>query len=139
LVDFKALRGDPSDNIPGILGIGEKTAIELIENFGSLENLYQELRENTEKAKKLKPCLRKKLLEQKDQAFVSKMLTQIDKNVPLDFNLEKCGFGDYDRNKIAEIFQKYEFKTLINKLPGKQINPVRKSGFSNGVNNLSLW
>jgi len=117
LTDFKALRGDPSDNIPGVLGIGEKTAITLIKEFGSLENLYEELKKNSEKAKEIKESLRKKLLDYKDQAFISKMLAEINQNVPIEFNLEKCRWGDYNKDKVIQIFKNYEFKTLINRLP----------------------
>src|SRR4030043_617619 len=81
VLDFKALRGDASDNIPGVTGIGEKTAIELLLKFGTLDNLYKELEENSEKAKNLKPKLRETLLQYKEQAFLSKDLAQIDKNV----------------------------------------------------------
>jgi len=119
LVDFKALRGDPSDNIPGVLGIGPKTAIDLIKKFGSLENLYKELRENTDKIKKLKQSLREKLQDYKEQAFLSKALAEIKENVPIEFNLEKCKWGKYDREKITQIFEDYEFQTLINRLPEK--------------------
>jgi len=119
LVDFKALRGDPSDNIPGVLGIGPKTAIDLIKKFGSLENLYKELRENTDKIKKLKQSLREKLQDYKEQAFLSKALVEIKENVPIEFNLEKCKWGKYNREKIMQIFRDYEFQTLINRLPEK--------------------
>ncbi len=119
LVDFKALRGDPSDNIPGVLGIGPKTAIDLIKKFGSLENLYKELRENTDKIKKLKQSLREKLQDYKEQAFLSKALAEIKENVPIEFNLEKCKWGKYNREKIMQIFRDYEFQTLINRLPEK--------------------
>jgi len=116
LIDFKALRGDPSDNIPGVFGVGEKTAISLIKKFNSLENLYRELRKNSEQIKKMKETLRKKLMDYKDQAFVSKMLAQIKKDVEIDFDLGKCVWGRYNKNKIIEIFEQYEFKTLINRL-----------------------
>ncbi|MDP2910449.1 MAG: 5'-3' exonuclease H3TH domain-containing protein [bacterium] len=116
LVDFKALRGDPSDNIPGVFGVGEKTAISLIKEFNSLENLYQELRENSEQAKKIKETLRKKLIDYKDQAFVSKMLAQIKRDVEIDFDLEKCIWGRYNKDKVINVFENYEFKTLINRL-----------------------
>lgn len=132
LVDFKALRGDPSDNIPGVFGVGEKTAIALIKEFDSLENLYKELEKNTQKAKNLKESLRKKLLDYKDQAFVSKMLAEIDKNVPLDFELEKCRWGKYDKAKVAQVFNDYEFQSLINRLPEEKKEEASK-------NNLSLW
>lgn len=128
VVDYKALRGDPSDNIPGVKGIGEKTAVELLLKFGSFDNLYDELRENTEEAGKIKASVKEKLLTQKDQAIVSKMLADINKDVPIDFDLKDCQWGKYDKEKIVDIFNQYEFKTLINRLPSFQIK-----------NNLSLW
>lgn len=119
LTDFKALRGDPSDNIPGVLGVGEKTAITLIKEFGTLENLYEELKKNSEKAKEIKQSLRKKLLDCKEQAFVSKMLAEIKSNVPIEFDLGKCRWGGYNKDKVIQILKDYEFKTLIERLPGK--------------------
>ena len=116
LTDFKALRGDPSDNIPGVFGIGEKTAISLIKKFGSLENLYEELRKNSEAAREMKQSLRKKLLDYKDQAFVSKMLAEIRYDVPVEFDLEKCRWGNYNKKKVIKIFEQYGFKTLISRL-----------------------
>lgn len=117
IVDYKALRGDPSDNIPGITGIGEKTAIDLLLKFGSLDNIYKALRAGTEEAREIKQAVRQKLLDQKDQAMVSKMLADINKDVPVDFNLDDCAFKGYDKDRIAEAFNAYEFKTLINRLP----------------------
>jgi len=117
LSDFKGLRGDPSDNIPGVFGIGEKTAIFLIKKFGTLENLYKELKANSEKIKEIKQPLKKKLLDYEDQAFVSKMLAEIRFDVPIDFDLEKCRWGKYDKEKMERIFEKYQFQTLINRLP----------------------
>lgn len=113
LVDFKALRGDPSDNIPGVPGIGEKTAIKLIKEFKSLENLYSHFN-------KVEQPLRAKLEENKEQAFLSKILVEIKQNVPIDFNLKKCRWGDYDKNKVTQILKDYEFKTLIERLPEKK-------------------
>ena len=110
LLDFKALKGDPSDNIPGVPGIGEKTAVELIKEFGSLENLYQNLA-------KLKPKLKESLLLQKEQAFLSKELAEIKTNVPIDFNLKKCQWREYDKEKITKILSNLEFYSLIKRLP----------------------
>ena len=125
LLDFKALKGDPSDNIPGVPGIGEKTAVELIKEFGSLENLYQNL-------EKLKPKLKESLLLQKEQAFFSKELAEIKTNVPIDFNLKKCQWGKYNQKKIIGILKNYEFQTLIKRLPElKRQESVKK--------NLELW
>lgn len=117
LTDFKALKGDPSDNIPGVTGIGEKTAISLILEFGSLENLYQEIEKRTEKSKKIKPQLREILLKSKEIAFLSKDLVQIKKDVPIDFNLKKFSPNKYDRQKVINHFKNLEFHSLIKKLP----------------------
>jgi DNA polymerase-1 len=112
MIDYKALRGDPSDNIPGVKGIGEKTASELLNEFGSLEKLYEKLRianyelKITERIKKL-------LLEHEKEAFLSKELATIKLDVPIEFDLEKCLASDFDINKVAEIFSDLEFKTLL--------------------------
>jgi len=124
IVDFKALKGDPSDNIPGVEGIGEKTAIDLIQKFNNLEGVYQNL-------EKIKPKLREMLIQQKEKAFFSKMLAKIKRDVPIDFNLEKCEWGKYQKEKIAQIFRELEFKTLIKRL--EEIN----GGLKN--ENLKLW
>lgn len=117
LLDFKALKGDPSDNIPGIPGIGKKTATELLKEFGNLENLYQELKENTKKAQNLKNRLKKLLLQYKDQALFSKMLVKIKRNVEIDFDLEKCRWKKYDKEKTTQAFKELEFYSLIERLP----------------------
>ena len=116
LSDLKGLKGDPSDNIPGVTGIGEKTAIQLIKEFGTLENLYRELEEETEKSRQIKENIRKKLKEYKEQAFISKALVQIRCNVPIDFKLKDCQFGRYEPGKVAEVFKNFEFYTLLNRL-----------------------
>lgn len=117
LVDFKALRGDPSDNIPGVRGIGEKTALQLIREFGSLENLYRELEENTEKASQIKTKVKEALIRYKNDALTSKELVQIEYNLSIDFNLEKCRFGEYNKGKIIKTFENLEFYSLMKKLP----------------------
>lgn len=133
LLDFKALRGDPSDNIPGICGIGEKTAIELLLVFGSLENMYKQLKENPEKAETLKPKLKEILLKDEGQAFLSKDLAQINKNTPLDFNLEKCRWVGYNKEKAARVLKKLEFFSLIKKLPAPK-EQIKETG-----KELRLW
>jgi DNA polymerase-1 len=133
LSDFKALKGDPSDNIPGVTGVGEKSALELLNQFKTIENLYKEIEEKSEKAKTIKPKLRETLLKYKEQSFLSKSLAQIKKDVPIDFNLEKCRWEEYDKEKIAQLFKNLEFYSLIGRLPEnkKQTKEVRK--------NLELW
>jgi len=110
LVDFKALKGDPSDNIPGVPGVGEKTAIKLVKEFGSLENLYSALTD-------LNQPLRKKLEEYKDQAFFSKNLAKINQNIEIDLDFKKGEWKNYDREKVIKILKGLEFFSLVARLP----------------------
>jgi DNA polymerase I len=116
LVDYRALRGDPSDNIPGVAGIGEKTAISLLLEFETLENLYNKIKGNSQKIKDFRPKLKEILLKYEKQAFLSKELALIKKTVPLDFDLEKCCWANYDKEKITKLFKKFEFYAILNKL-----------------------
>jgi len=110
LLDFRALKGDASDNIPGVPGIGEKTALDLIKEYGSLEEVYENIALIPGK-------IRQKLFLHKEHAFFSRELVEINRNVPLDFSLEKCRFKAYDKEKAKEALKKMEFYSLINKLP----------------------
>ena len=119
LVDFKALKGDPSDNIPGVPGIGEKTAIGLIKRFGNLENLYSVLNQKTMSkmdSAGLNQRIRVLLEKYKEKAFLSRDLIQIERNVPVDFNLEKCQWKDYDREKVIQVMKGLGFRSLIKRL-----------------------
>ena len=109
LLDLRALRGDPSDNIPGVLGIGPKTATELIKEFSSLEKLYEDIA-------LVKSKIRDLLLENKKSAFLSKELAEIRRDVPIDFKLECCRLGDYDKPKVKQALEKFEFYSLISRL-----------------------
>lgn len=117
LVDFKALKGDASDNIPGVKGIGEKTALQLIKEFGSLENLYKELERGTEKTENIRALTKEKLINQKDQAFLSRRLSEIRKDVPIALDFESCRWQSYDKEKARKVLEKFEFYSLINKIP----------------------
>lgn len=119
LTDFKGLRGDPSDNIPGVPGIGEKTASRLIKEFKTIENLYQKLEQN--KGKGIKETLRKKLIENKEQAFFSKKLATIRLDVPLKFNLATCRLETYSHQKVVRLLEELGFKSLIRRLPSRQL------------------
>jgi len=120
LVDFKALRGDPSDNIPGVPGVGEKTAIELLLKFGSLEKLYQEIEKDSQKiSRKLKEILEKN----KEKAFLSKSLVQLEKEIPLNFDFKKCQWKGSNKKEVIQILEKFEFYSLINRLPNFEIKP----------------
>ena len=111
MIDYKALKGDPSDNIPGIPGVGEKTAAKLVGEFGSLEGIYERLGE-------VKPeKLRWKLVEARDQVFASRELSRIVRDLPIPFDLEAARLSDYDRAEVVRLFREFEFRTLIDRLP----------------------
>ncbi len=125
LIDYKGLRGDPSDNIPGVKGVGEKTGLRLIKEFGSIDNLYNKI-ENNEDNLPIK--LREKLIEQKREAYLSRQLAEIKRDVPIEINLKDCEWGGYDNKKVLEMLQKFNFNSLI-----KNIEPDRTG------ENLKLW
>ncbi|OGE80797.1 MAG: hypothetical protein A3E98_03430 [Candidatus Doudnabacteria bacterium RIFCSPHIGHO2_12_FULL_48_11] len=114
-VDYKAIRGDASDNIPGVPGIGEKGALDLIKTFGSLDGVYEAVEKQD---KKIKPGILKKLVDGKDKAHLSKKLAYIDQKNHLDFDFEKTKIGDYDRQKVIKLLNELGIKALINRLPG---------------------
>lgn len=112
LIDYKALRGDPSDNIPGVRGIGEKGAVMLIKNFGSIETLYKELERDTLKAKKISPRTRELLLKYKNDAFLWKKLVALVK-APLQFSLKSAERKFFNREELLALLRKFEFHSLI--------------------------
>jgi len=116
LLDLKALVGDKSDNIPGIQNIGPKTAQKLIFKFGCVENIYSEIEKNSKNSKEITPKIREILLEAKEQVFLSKELAKINQDVPIDFDLKKCSFGDFDELQIRKLFEEMGFKSLIKRL-----------------------
>jgi DNA polymerase I len=111
LVEYKALVGDKSDNIPGVPGVGEKTAAELMQKYTGLEDLYSHLEE-------LPTRWRTKLAEGKDSAYLSQQLATIHTDVQVTFDLESCRVGAFSREEIAPLFQELEFRTLLQRLPG---------------------
>jgi len=111
IIDFKGLKGDPSDNIPGVPGVGEKTAIELIKKFKSLKNLYQKINNSD-----LKESLKARLLEYKDEAFFSQYLVTIKKDIPIDFKLTQAKWANLNKTKANKLLKKLGFKSLIKRL-----------------------
>ena len=106
IVDLIALMGDKVDNIPGVSGIGEKTAVKLIKEFGAIENLYENLG-------KIKGPLKEKLEQGKEIAFLSKKLAVLDKEVPLDKKISDCRMKKPDYQKLKGLFVRLEFKRLV--------------------------
>lgn len=118
--DVLALIGDSSDHIPGVKGIGQKTAAELINEFGSLDGIYANL-------DKIKQARRQQLLmEGKASAYLSQKLITLDDNAPLDFTLTDLKTKELDRNQLAEFLQKQGFKNLLARMgtPGISIKPT---------------
>ncbi|MDD5146630.1 MAG: DNA polymerase, partial [Candidatus Pacebacteria bacterium] len=115
LLDYRGLRGDPSDNIPGVTGIGEKTAIELLKEFGTLEDLYKAIKESSPKVKKIKPGVLEKLRQYEEQALLSKQLSVIHCQAPVDFNLKDCLWGRYGPAEVKKALTDYEFYSLVDK------------------------
>lgn len=116
-IDLKGIMGDSSDNIPGVPGIGEKGGIELLTQFGSLENML----DHTDEIKK--PAMRAKVEENAELARLSKHLATIIRDVPMDVSLEDMKFGHPDEDSLRELYTKLEFKNFLKKLgtagPGK--------------------
>ncbi|MBO8138280.1 MAG: DNA polymerase I [Desulfotomaculum sp.] len=111
-IDFRALTGDSSDNIPGVPGIGEKTAAKLLQKYPTLDEIYNNLDE-------LPKRQREKLHEHREQALLSKKLVTIEKNVPIKVDLAECAYGAPDYKRLLELFTELEFKSLVKSIIGK--------------------
>ena len=109
--DLKALKGDSSDNIPGVPGVGDKTAVKLISQFGSLEGVYENLDEVTP------PKIRESLSSSRDLAFQGKRLTTISREAPVELDLEACRFGTYSMADVAALFRELEFNRMLPRVP----------------------
>ncbi|HET6454066.1 MAG TPA: DNA polymerase I [Armatimonadota bacterium] len=115
--DYKALTGDPSDNIPGVPGIGPKTAVKLLEEYGTIENLL-------EHASEVQPARFQAILEaNKAQAILSKRLATIVCDVPVDVDFEQCRFKGPDLPSVREMFRELGFVSLLKRLPEPQVQP----------------
>ncbi len=122
IIDLKSLMGDPSDNIPGVKGVGAKTAVKLIQEFDNLKNIYEKVAElekigATKSHPVLKGAILQKMIADREMAFLSQDLATILLDAPVDFSLEKCVVKDYSKDKVAEIFDRYNFVSLKRMLP----------------------
>lgn len=114
IIDLKALAGDSSDNIPGVPGVGPKTALSLLAQFGDLDGVYAAVdRGDTQ----IKANLLTKLRQGRDSAYISKKLATIDREVALDFDLQACKVAGYNKDEMSALLIKYGFKSLIKFLP----------------------
>jgi len=119
VIDLLGLMGDAVDNIPGVSGVGEKTAIKLLEEFGSIEELYLRIDE-------VKGKIKDKLIEGKANAFLSKKLATVIHDVPVDFNEAELAIGPPDREILSPIFAELEFRTIGKRLFGDEFSVNRK-------------
>jgi len=119
VVDYKALRGDPSDNIPGVKGIGEKTAVNLLKKYKTLDKVLENIEKVEPKA------VREKLQREKKQALLSRKLAMIKTDVEVDFDLESCGKENFILGGLAEIFRKMEFYSLFKRVSSSGSNGPR--------------
>jgi DNA polymerase I len=108
--DYKGLCGDPSDNIPGVKGIGEKTAKDLVGKYGSIENVYKNFEELSTRAKT-------RLEGNEKEALFSRKLATIKCDVPIEFKLEEAELSDFDPMEVQKIFAKFGFKNLMSRIP----------------------
>jgi DNA polymerase I len=118
LPDYKGFVGDNSDNIPGVKGIGEKTATQLLQEYGTLEGVYEHIEDQ-------KGSKRQKLEEGRASAYLSKSLATIKRDVPLDVDLKKCVANDYDPAPVLQLFRLLEFRTFA-----QRIEPLVKTSRS---------
>jgi DNA polymerase-1 len=110
LVDWKGLVGDTSDNIPGVRGIGDKTATKLLQEYQTVEGVYEHIDE-------IKGANQKKLIDGRDSAFLSKRLATIQRDIEFTFDLKGCLAHDYDISKVDALFGELEFRGLRDRLP----------------------
>jgi DNA polymerase I len=110
MLDYKALKGDTSDNLPGVPGVGEKTAVSLLQQFGTLDALYEHLDE-------VKGKLRERLATHREDAFMSREVGRIVTDLPVSLDLESARTGRYNRRALAQRFRELEFRSLIDRLP----------------------
>lgn len=130
-LDLKSLKGDSSDNIPGVPGIGEKTAIQLLQEYKTLDGVYENL-------VLIKESIRKKLEAGKESAYLSKKLAAIWTDAPIKLNLEEVDGSKVNPEKIREILQRLEFKSLVRQLPETMQISEENGATGHGAGNLRI-
>ncbi len=123
-IDVKALMGDSSDNIPGVKGIGEKTAFSLIEQYKGIDKIYEQI-----ESIDVTPSVRKKLEEGKADAYMSRQLATIDRNVPMDFDIEACGRKEPKSDELAKLFMRLNFKSFLDRMDLKEAAATETTTF----------
>jgi DNA polymerase-1 len=124
-LDLKSLKGDSSDNLPGVPGIGEKTAIQLLQEYKTLDNIYEHIDD-------IKPTVAKKLAAGKDLAYISKEVGRIWTDAPVQLNWDEADINDINLPGVADILRKFEFSSLVRRLP-KHMQTVPESSNQAGL------
>ena len=130
MVDYKALVGDPSDNYPGVAGIGSKTASNLINEYRSLENIYK----NLEKIKAKNPNLALKLAEGAEAAGLAQKLAGVILDAPITLDIKKADIKYFDKERLLKEFERFSFKSLLRRLDNKQSSSVKVSAIKQESN-----
>lgn len=133
MIDYKALRGDPSDNIPGVRGIGEKTATDLLMEFKTLDGVYEAVKKNNPK---IKARISELLKEFRDNAYLSQHLATINLEAPLKFSLDTIEFSNFKLENVVSIFSEFEFKSLLVKVKDLRDSINKTHGKNNETNSL---
>jgi len=119
IVDLKALMGDSADNIPGVKGIGPKTATDLLKKFKTVERVYSGL-DKARNSGEIRELVAKKLTDDYEEAMRSKKLARIVTDVPITLDLKACKLNDYNKKKAVKLFEKLGFQSLIKRLPSEE-------------------
>lgn len=132
IIDLKALMGDASDNIPGVAGVGEKTALTLLDKFGTLDGVYQNVEQISGK-------LHEKIVDGKDSAYMSKTLATIKTDCEIDFDIEKCRYDFPFSQQVRDFFEEWDFRSLTNRkdLFGEGVRDHKRETKNNTFENLS--
>lgn len=130
-LDLKALQGDSSDNIPGVPGIGPKTATQLLQEFFTLEGIYENL-------EKIKPAWRKKLEDGKDLAFMSKKIAEIFLDAPVELNFEDADIHNFNYEEVLKMLRKLEFNSLVRKI-SKEMKTSSEDFETKNENQIGLF
>ena len=132
LIEVKGLQGDTSDNIPGVPGIGEKTALSLVQKYGTIDNLYKKLESGEAD---IKGKQKEKLEENKDLAYLSRTLGEINTQVPIEDTLEELKLEEWDKPKVLEIFKELNFKRYIDRFNLQDKNGNANLDSENNIEN----
>jgi DNA polymerase-1 len=131
IIDYKALRGDPSDNIPGVKGIGEKTAIELLNDFKTLDGVYKAVENND---KKIRERILSLLKEYRGNAYLSQELATINLATPIKFILNDTAYSNFQLDKVINLFSEFEFRSLLNKVKDLRDTLNKDHGSAENIN-----